>query len=147
MQKLKELFQKYREPILYIFFGGCTTVLNWAVYYAATRFLGWEELTANGVAWAAGVLFAYVTNKLFVFESKSWAPSVFFPEFGEFVLARLFSLLLDEGFMALTVKVMGWPDLPMKLLSNIIVIIVNYIFSKLIIFRKKKDVSGEETNE
>ena len=137
-EKIKALLVKYREQILYLIFGGLTTVLNWGVYFLCTRVLGWEELLSNGLAWVAGVLFAFFTNKLFVFESKSWKPEVALPEFGEFVGARLLSLLVDEGFMLLTVKILHWPDLPMKIFSNVIVIIINYFFSKLIIFRKKE---------
>ena len=89
------------------------------------------------------MLFAYVTNKLFVFESRNRRGRQLWLEFGEFVGARVLSLVVDVLFLEITVKGLGWWDVPMKILANIIVIIMNYVFSKLFIFKKKEETKDE----
>ena len=138
IQRMKELFLKYKEPILYVFFGGLTTLLNMVVYFVCAKAIRMDVVAADVLAWIAGVLFAYVTNKLFVFESRSWKGKAVFREFSEFVGARLLSLLVDVGFIYVTVKIFQWWDVPMKILANLIVIVMNYVFSKLFIFKKKE---------
>ena len=93
-------------------------------------------MPADILAWLLSVLFAYVTNKRFVFESRSWRRKVILREMTSFFVARLFSLGVDVVFLYLTVTVLGWWELLMKVLANGIVIVLNYVFSKLIIFRK-----------
>ena len=135
---MKSFFSRIfnKETILYIVFGVVTTLVNYAVYYP----LVWAGLNfkyANIIAWVAAVIAAYITNKLFVFESKSWDVSVVLREIGLFALARLLSLAIEEGFLILTVDVFGASELLMKIVASVFVIIVNYIFSKLVIFKKK----------
>ena len=134
---MKELFRKYREIILYVFFGGCTTLVNIVVYYAMTRFFGVSEYASNVTAWILSVLFAYVTNKIWVFESKSREARVLLREMGSFFLFRLLSGLMDVAIMYVCVDLLGWNSMVIKVLSNVLVIIVNYVASKLVIFRKR----------
>ncbi len=136
--KLLSLFLKYRETILYLFFGGLTTLINIASYWALTKIFYVDYMVATALAWLLSVLFAFVTNKLFVFDSKSLAAALVLKELVLFVGARLFSGALDMGMMYLFVDVLQVNDMVVKILSNIIVIVVNYILSKLIIFKKKK---------
>ena len=131
------LFLGYKETLLYLIFGGLTTLINIVCYWALSSPLGIDFMVANALAWAISVLFAFVTNKLFVFESKSLAPVLLAREFVLFVGARLFSGAMDMGIMYLFIDVLQFNDMLIKVLSNILVIIVNYILSKLIIFRKK----------
>ena len=91
---------------------------------------------ADVLAWLVSVIFAYVTNKLFVFESKSWRLILVLKEGAAFLAARVFSLGVDVAMLYVTVTVLGWWELPMKVLANVVVIVINYIFSKWIIFRK-----------
>ncbi|MBR4767031.1 MAG: GtrA family protein, partial [Clostridia bacterium] len=91
------------------------------------------------IAWVAGVLFAFFTNKLFVFESKSWAPSVAAKEFTGFVGARTFSLFVELLCMFLFVTIMNLNELLSKIFVGVIVVVLNYVFSKLLIFRKNKE--------
>lgn len=146
MEKIKRLFNKYREMIAYVFFGGVTTVVN-VVAYNAMAALGLSTGVANGIAWVLSVLAAYFTNRVWVFHSKNRGMDAV-KEFASFVGCRVGSGLLDEGIMIFGVDWLGprvvapagmglW-RLGVKVFSNIIVMILNYIFSKLFIFRKKE---------
>ncbi len=136
--KLLSLFQKYRETILYLVFGGLTTLINIGSYWLLTSVFSVDFMVANALAWLISVLFAFVTNKLFVFDSKSLAAALVLKEFMLFLGARLFSGALDMGIMYLFVDILRFNDMVIKVLSNILVIIVNYILSKLVIFKKKQ---------
>jgi putative flippase GtrA len=94
-------------------------------------------LISNACAWVASVLFAFVTNKLFVFESRSWSASVMFPEMGGFFLARVATGVVDMVLMWLLIDVIQTGDMFAKILVNVIVVVLNYVASKLWIFRKK----------
>ena len=95
------------------------------------------EMGSNVWAWVLSVLFAYVTNKLWVFENRDFGARHLAREFGSFVAARLFSGALDMGIMWLFVTRLACPDLVVKIASNVVVIVLNYLFSKLWIFKKK----------
>ena len=142
---MKNLIKKLcnKETITYIIFGILTTAVNYIVYYVLYRFTEMDALAYNVIAWVAAVIFAFFTNKLFVFESKSFKPSVIIRELATFVSARLLSLALEEAFLALTVKVMGIHELIAKLIIAVIVVIVNYFASKFLIFKKEKGESNE----
>ena len=136
MEKLKQLWKKHKELILYVFFGGCTTLINIISYFACRELMYLPVVPADVLAWVVSVIFAYVTNKLFVFESKSWRLMLVLKDGAAFLAARVFSLGLDVAMLYVTVTVLGWWELPMKVLANVVVIVINYIFSKWIIFRK-----------
>lgn len=136
-RKLWQLFLKYKEMVLYLVFGGLTTLTNIIVYTVCTRWLGFGTLLANALALTVSILFAYITNKLFVFESRTDTMKEAFREFFSFVVCRLGTGALDMIFMFVSVDILGFYDVVMKILSNIIVIVLNYVFSKLVIFAKK----------
>lgn len=136
MEKLKQLWKRHKELILYVFFGGCTTLINIISYFACRELMHLPVVPADVLAWLVSVIFAYVTNKLFVFESKSWRLILVLKEGAAFLAARVFSLGVDVAMLYVTVTVLGWWELPMKVLANVVVIVINYIFSKWIIFRK-----------
>lgn len=150
---MKKLFEKYKEVITYVVFGVLTTLVNFAVFWVFTKICGEKlYLLNNAIAWILSVIFAYITNKLFVFESKSWKPKVLFKEIPEFFLARVFSFALEEGGLWLFVTVLKFDRFSFSLLSfeitgqiiakvilAVIVVILNYFFSKFVIFKKKKD--------
>lgn len=153
-----------REIITYLIFGVLTTAVNLITFYITKKIfiaIGWEGvlnslldsagfekalallgkgtdyLDATVIAWTVAVIFAFVTNKLIVFESKSWQPAVAGREFVGFIGARLFSLLVELLFMFVTVTVLGMNEFLAKVIVQIIVVILNYVFSKLLIFRNK----------
>jgi putative flippase GtrA len=133
---MKKAFVKYREIILYIFFGGCTTIVNVFLYYISTRWFGFGTVGSTLLAWWVSVLFAYLTNRTLVFRSHNKELRAILFEFAFFVACRLLTGLMDILIMYLFVDQLGWPDLIMKFLSNLIVIVVNYVASRLLIFKK-----------
>lgn len=135
--KVKELIVKYKELISYGIFGVFTTLINIVVYTVCYDKLGIDNVVSNIIAWILSVLFAYVTNKIWVFESKSTELKVLLREMSSFFGCRLATGLLDLIIMYVAVDVMAWNSTLMKCVSNVIVIIANYIFSKLIIFKRK----------
>ena len=138
MKLLKSLFLKYRELILYVLFGGLTTLVNWASYWLLADVFRAPYLWATAIAQILSILFAYVTNRIWVFESKAKGFSAVFWEMVRFFGCRAASFVLDLLCMRIGVGGLHVNDMVMKLLSNVIVVIVNYVFSKLIVFRKPK---------
>ena len=136
--KIRELFLKYKSFIFYAIFGVLTTVINIAVYWLCRNVLGLANVPGTVIAWVAAVLFAFITNKLFVFDSKDMSMRVFFSEMIRFFLARIATGILEVLIMFIGVDVMHGPSMVLKVITNIIVIIVNYILSKLLVFIKKK---------
>ena len=119
-------------------FGGLSTLVNFVSYYIFARTLNIDEVISSGLSWFCAVLFAYVTNKLFVFETKKSNKKEVIKEMLSFFLARVISgALCDVGTFALMVKVLGINDIIAKLVTQVMVIIVNYLFSKLIVFKKE----------
>ena len=131
---LRPLCLKYQEIISYLVFGVLTTLVNLVIFYVLDRLMNY--LVANVIAWIGAVIFAYVVNKLFVFESDRRDPRGLLFEISTFFAARLFSLGLEEGILFLFVTQMGYSDRIVKLIAQIIVVIFNYVASKLVIFRK-----------
>ena len=150
--KINELYLKHKELILYIFFGGLTTLVNLVAYWAFDLILSSElYLVTNLIAWVLAALFAYFVNKIFVFVSTSWAPLVILKEGLEFFGARVFSFVVEELGMLLFVDGLNFKDISFtifgftvtgaliaKVILAVIVVILNYFFSKFIIFKKKK---------
>lgn len=150
---IKTLFIKYKELITYVIFGVLTTLVNFFAFGIFTKIFGEDlYLVNNAIAWVVGVVFAYITNKLFVFESKSWDLKVITKEITGFLGARIFSFLVEEGGMFLFVSVLGLGEKSLtllgftitgqfivKILLAVIVVILNYIFSKFFIFRIKNE--------
>ncbi len=139
MNKLKELFLKYKELILYLFFGGCTTLVNIVSYYICDR-MGISTVISTVIAWILSVVFAYVTNRIYVFESKAIGFNAILKEIISFFTCRLATGIMDLGIMVLFVDLLHFNGLLIKILSNILVVMSNYILSKLVIFKKKSNI-------
>ena len=150
MEKLKKLLN--RETILYIIFGVATTVVNYIVFHLLYNVL-WHQnhsLAANAAAFVAAVVFAFVVNKLFVFESKSWSMDTLKREIPSFLAARIGSFGIEEAGLFLAEKVLklggviaitlGGVDLDwitvVKVALAFVVVALNYVFCKLFIFKK-----------
>ena len=142
---MQKTYQKYRDVILYVFFGGCTTAINLLTYYASTRYLGLGTIASTILAWWVAVVFAYLTNRKLVFHSSNKAPGAILLEFLFFILCRVLTGLLDVAVMYFFVDRLGWPDLVMKPLSNLIVILTNYIASRWLIFKRHTRESQEKS--
>jgi putative flippase GtrA len=117
-------------------FGGLTTVVNLVIYFPLKTVI--HYLAANVVAWVGSVLFAFFTNKAFVFQDSRWELRFLIPQAAAFAVARGLSLGMEEGMLLLLVTVMGLPSSWIKLLAQVVVILVNYVASKWVVFRKKK---------
>lgn len=131
-----KLFHKYREVLLYLFFGAATTIVNYLVYFGALDWLHWDYRPSNVLAWFLSVLFAFFTNKFFVFQSKTTTPKHFLKEGLLFYWYRALSFVIDMGMMILLISGMHWSDFAAKTLTQIVVIAMNYFFSKFLIFKE-----------
>ena len=136
---LRSLLKKYKEPIAYIFWGGATTVVNYVLYFLCTDVLHLHYLAANGIAWVGAVVFAFLVNKLFVFDSKSWKIDVALPEFLKFAGARVLSGFLETALLWLFVDLCRFPDGIVKIGVSVLTVLLNYVLSKLFIFRRKEN--------
>lgn len=148
MEKLKALFikyfLKYKEAILYLFFGGCSTLVSWGSYALFVGLLGLGVNAGNALSWVCAVCFAFVTNKLFVFESRAMDARTLLREAGSFVSARVFTGVLTVLGVPLLMKLgldqslLGVEGMLAKILMSVIEVLLNYVFSKLFIFKKSK---------
>ena len=135
-EKIRALIEKHWDMVSYLFFGVLTTVVNYLVYLPLYNLLGISAAVSNMIAWAAAVAFAYVTNKPFVFKSHDWSMKTVLPELGKFVGCRAASGGLETALVFLTVDVCGWDGNLWKLIISVVVVILNYVSSKLLVFRK-----------
>lgn len=139
MKKIKELYLKYKEVVNYLVFGVLSTIVNFLTYFIVAKLIGIDEVVSSGISWFCSVLFAYITNKLFVFDSKTETIKATIKEIISFFLARILSgALCDVGTFAIMVKVLHINDIVSKIVTQVMVVIMNYTLSKLIIFKKKK---------
>lgn len=129
-------YNNYSEILGYIFFGGLTTLVNIISFYLLSK-VGIGTYVSNLIAWILSVIFAFLTNKIFVFNSTSFKINIFFKEMISFFTFRLLSLGIDMAGMFLLISIFSINEMISKVFMNIIVIIVNYVFSKLFIFNKR----------
>ena len=144
---LKKIYLKYKEIIDYLFWGGVAFVLSIVLYWVFIEFCGWKDLIANIVDWIICVLFTYETNRLFVFHSKIKGFKARGKEFLEFVSARLFTFILEQGIIHVGTLLgydKGLGAMVVKFIGQFVVIVTNYVLSKLWIFRSKKENKKED---
>ena len=143
METIKTLYFKNKEIINYLLFGGMTTVVSWGTYSLFVKAIGMSVSAGNVLSWICAVLFAFVTNKLFVFESKTTQPATALREFFSFIGARLATGVIEWvgvpffSTHGLTHPLFGVKGLLAKIVVSIVVIILNYLFSKFLVFFKK----------
>ena len=136
MQFLKSLLHKYWDVITYLFFGVLTTVVNYLVYLPVYNLLGLSAALSNAIAWAVAVAFAYVTNKPFVFNSNDWSMKTVIPELSKFVGCRVASGAAETLILLVSVDILGWNGNVWKLVTSVLVVVLNYFASKFLVFRK-----------
>ena len=136
MEKIKALASRYRDIIVYLVFGVLTTVVNYVIYLPCYNGLGLSGSVSNAIAWVGAVAFAYLTNKPFVFRSLDWSAKTVVPELTKFVGCRVGSGAMETAIIFLTVDLLGWNGNVMKLLTSVLVVVLNYIGSKLLVFKK-----------
>lgn len=135
---INELWKKYKDMIPYLIFGVLTTVVNFVGFWFFSYVLGINYQIANIIAYFVSVVFAYVTNKLWVFDSHTTTWKAFFAEMASFFLFRGASWIIDQGTMTIGVSLLHGNELIVKLIANVVVIVLNYVFSKFIIFRQRE---------
>lgn len=136
MKSLLELIRKYWDVISYLFFGVLTTVVNYIVYLPVYNLLGFSAALSNAIAWAVAVIFAYLTNKPFVFKSHDWSVKTVIPELTKFVTCRAASGVAETLILLVSVDILGWNGNVWKLITSVLVVVLNYFASKLLVFKK-----------
>jgi len=136
INKIRELIIKYWDIVSYLFFGVCTTVVNYIIYLPCYNLLGMSATVSNMIAWVVAVAFAYLTNKPFVFKSHDWSAKTVVPELAKFLGCRIGSGVAETVILLVAVDLLGWNGNIWKLVTQVMVVILNYIGSKLLVFRK-----------
>lgn len=136
MEKIKSLFIKYRELIMYVIFGGLTTVVSFVSYYALL-WVGLHYIAAQIISWALAVAFAFVVNKIFVFEDRDNSPAELFRQIWQFVSVRIASGVIETVLLWLLVDVLTVGEGIAKIPVAVLTVVINYVASKLFIFKKK----------
>ena len=138
MNTIRNLLIKYRDIIAYLFFGGCTTVVNIVAYWAAAYPMNLGTVPSSVLAWVAAVIFAYVTNRKWVFRSQAVTRQEIAREVTSFFGCRLATGVVDWVVMFVFVDLLHFNDMIIKIFANVVVVILNYVASKLLIFKNKK---------
>lgn len=133
---MKKLIKKYWDILSYLFFGVLTTAVNYVVYLPCYNLLGLSAAVSNAIAWVFAVAFAYLTNKPFVFKSHDWSMKTVLPELAKFVACRVGSGVMETAMLLVCVDWLGWDGNVMKLITSVLVVVVNYVGSKLLVFKK-----------
>lgn len=144
---LYPLYRKYKEILLYVFFGGLTTVVSFVTFWFFAEPVGMHELIANAISWIFAVTFAYITNRIWVFDSKVDSKKGMLREASAFYGGRLATLGFEELVLFIFVTWLGYNELLMKVIATVGVLILNYIISKLIVFRKPGNDSTSPEGE
>lgn len=135
---LMQLIKKYKDILLYGIFGVLTTVVNIVTYWVAAHPLGLSVMVSTVIAWIVAVLFAYVTNRKWVFHSQAEGTKEIVQEIASFFTCRLATGVVDWTCMFIFVDLLYFNDVIIKAAANVLVIILNYVASKLVIFKKRK---------
>ena len=136
VSKLWNFVEKYWDILSYLFFGVLTTVVNWLVYFPLFNWAGVSATISTIIAWVVAVAFAYLTNKPFVFKSHDWSVKAVKPELAKFIGCRIGSGAMEVAVIWLTVDLLLWNGNLMKIVVSVLVVVLNYIGSKLLVFKK-----------
>ena len=150
IKMIAKVYRRYKEIIFYLIFGFTATIVNWLIYSIMVKILHLPMTLSNISGWLTAVLFAYVTNKLYVFESSSWEPRLLTKEISLFFSARGLSAVVEIGglpvlyYLGVNQRLFGVDGLVAKIILGVIVTIINYVFSKIIIFRVPEHLKHKE---
>lgn len=136
-EKIRKLFLRYYDLIMYLVFGVMTTAVNYLVYLPCYNLFGLSASVSNMISWVVSVAFAFLTNKPFVFRSHDWSAKVVWPELVKFVGCRVGSGVMETVILFVTVDTLRWNGNIWKLVTSVLVVVVNYVGSKLLVFRNK----------
>ena len=144
LRLLEPFYKKHKEGLLYLFFGGVTTLVSWVIFWLFEGPLGLNEHIANLVSWVVAVAVAYLTNRIWVFTAHATGLRAVLIEILAFYLSRVASFGIEEGILLILVTWLALPALPVKIAASVIVVILNYVFSKLFVFRKRSAAAREQ---
>ena len=133
---IRKLINRYWDVVSYLFFGALTTLVNFLVYFPLYNWFQVSATISNMIAWVFAVAFAYLTNKPFVFKSYDWSKETVIPELLKFVSCRIGSGALETVVIWITVDMLMWDGNIMKVIVSVLVVILNYIGSKWLVFKK-----------
>lgn len=136
IQKIIDLLEKHRDIVSYLFFGVLTTAVNYAVYLPCYNLLSLSAVASNMISWIVAVVFAYLTNKPFVFKSHDWSLKTVGPELMKFLSCRIASGVMETAILFVAVDVFQWNGNVWKLITNVFVVVINYLASKLVVFAR-----------
>ena len=136
LTKLKSIIITHYDLLIYLVFGVLTTLVNYLVYLPCYNLLRFSASVSNAIAWAVAVTFAYLTNKPFVFKSHDWSAKTVLPELARFLGCRVGSGAAETLILLLTVDILGWNGNVWKLATSVLVVLLNYVGSKLFVFKK-----------
>ena len=137
LRLLDPFYQKHREVLLYLFFGAVTTAVSWVSFYLFHYPLAVDELTSNLISWVLAVLVAFVTNRIWVFSAEAESGGLF-RQMLLFFGSRVATLLVEEAIILIFVTWLAFDAMLIKIIGNLVVLVLNYILSKLLVFRRQK---------
>ncbi len=137
-------YRSHREGLLYLFFGGVTTLIGLGSFWLLEGVLGLNSLLANPLSWLLAVIVAFLTNRIWVFDSPTVGGAAYLVQFLSFCASRVATLLIEEGILFTFVTWLGLSAFPVKLTASVVVVLLNYLFSKLLVFRKGHKKTSEE---
>ncbi len=138
LRVFEPFYRKHKEVLLYLLFGGLTTLVSILSFALFAEGLGMNVLWANILSWILAVSFAYVTNRTWVFADRADTKAGVLREIVSFFGGRLATLGVEEAIIYVFITRLGLPAMPVKIAAQVIVIVLNYVISKLIVFRKEK---------
>ncbi|MDD6216136.1 MAG: GtrA family protein [Roseburia sp.] len=136
---LNPFYKKNKEVLLYLFFGGLTFLVSVISYAYFNVTLGINELVANIISWVLAVAFAFFTNRIWVFQAPTKTVSQFLMQLIRFFMGRVATLVVEEVILLVFITILGFNSMVVKVIAQVIVIVLNYVISKLVVFRKKND--------
>ena len=139
MKLIGKIYRQYKEAIDYLFWGGVAFVLSMVLFYIFANVMNIYEQIANILSWIICVIFTYLTNRIFVFQSKVKGFKNIFKEFKDFVTARLLTLVMENVILFVMIDLLSINNMISKLVGQFVVIVSNYFLSKLWIFKKEKE--------
>lgn len=138
MKRIRNLITQYWDILSYLFFGVLTTVVNFLVYFPLYNWFRWPAVACNITAWTVAVIFAFATNKPFVFQSHDWSMQTLLPELSKFVGCRIGSGLIETGIIWICVDLLNQNGNIIKIIVSVIVVVLNYIGSKWLVFNHNR---------
>ncbi|WP_268912699.1 GtrA family protein [Lentilactobacillus sp. SPB1-3] len=137
MKKLLSIYEQQKEVISYLFWGVMTTIVNILIFALIHWLTDWNYLINNSIAWVISALFAYISNRIYVFHSYADSRSAVLKEMASFFIGRIASYFIEQAILIVGISGLKWHEITVKIIANVVVVIVNYFWSKWAVFKKK----------